>query len=114
MYYVPCDPTPDPPLYVLDPKTGRNAQLGRLDGLAERPLGLSVSPDGNTILYPRQVILRADLCLSRTSGEWLRAATRLEQLVPSRQYHRRVLFCEIDRHVGAGNEPRISRTRFFL
>jgi len=63
VYYVPCDPTPDPLLYVLDPKTGRNARLGRLDGLAERPLGLSVSPDGNTIVYPRQVLSRADLML---------------------------------------------------
>jgi hypothetical protein len=63
VYYVPCDPTPDPPVYVLDPKTGRNARLGRLDGLAERPLGLSVSPDGNTIVYPRQVLSRADLML---------------------------------------------------
>jgi Tol biopolymer transport system component len=63
VYYVPCDPTTDPPLYVLDQKIGRHARLGRLDGLAERPLGLSVSPDGNTILYPRQVLLRADLML---------------------------------------------------
>lgn len=28
-----------------------------------RPLGLSVSPDGNTIVYPRQVLSRADLML---------------------------------------------------
>jgi Tol biopolymer transport system component len=63
VYYVPCDPAPDPPVYVLDPKTGRNARLGRLDGLAERPLGLSISPDGNTIIYLRQVLSRADLML---------------------------------------------------
>jgi eukaryotic-like serine/threonine-protein kinase len=63
VYYVPCDPNPDPPLYVLDPKTGRSTQLGRLDGLFERPLGLSVSPDGNTIIYPKQVLSRADLML---------------------------------------------------
>jgi Tol biopolymer transport system component len=63
VYYVPCDPTSDPLVYVLDPKTGRTARLGRLDGLAERPLGLSVSPDGNTIVYPRQVLSRADLML---------------------------------------------------
>jgi eukaryotic-like serine/threonine-protein kinase len=63
VYYVPCDLTPDPPLYVLDPKTGRTAHLGRLDGLSNRPLGLSVSPDGNTIIYPRQVLSRADLML---------------------------------------------------
>ena len=63
VYYVPCDSTPDPPLYVLDQKTGRNARLGRLDGLAERPLGLSISPDGTTVIYPRQALLRADLML---------------------------------------------------
>ena len=63
VYYVPCDPDLDPPLYVLDPKTGRNARLGRLDGLSQRPLGLSVSPDGNTIIYPKQVLSRADLML---------------------------------------------------
>ena len=63
VYYVPCDLTPDPPLYVLDPKTGRTARLGRLDGLTTRPLGLSVSPDGNTVIYPRQVLSRADLML---------------------------------------------------
>ena len=39
VYYVPCDPSPDPPLYLLDPKTGRNARLGRLDGLRERAPG---------------------------------------------------------------------------
>jgi Tol biopolymer transport system component len=63
VYYVPCDPTSDPPLYVLDPKTDRNVRLGRLDGIFDRPLGLSVSPDGNTIIYPRQVLSRADLML---------------------------------------------------
>jgi eukaryotic-like serine/threonine-protein kinase len=63
VYYVPCDPAPDPPLYVLDPKTGRTVRLGRLDGLGQRPLGLSVSPDGNTIIYPRRVLSRADLML---------------------------------------------------
>jgi Tol biopolymer transport system component len=62
-YHVPCDPSPDPPVYLLDPKTGRNARLGTLDGLFPRPLGLSVSPDGNAIVYPRQVLSRADLML---------------------------------------------------
>jgi eukaryotic-like serine/threonine-protein kinase len=63
VYYVPCDPSPDPPVYLLDPKTGGNARLGTLDGLFQRPLGLSVSPDGETIVYPRQVLSRADLML---------------------------------------------------
>jgi Tol biopolymer transport system component len=52
VYYVPCDPSPDPPVYLLDLKTGRNARLGTLDGLFSRPLGLSVSPDGNAIVFP--------------------------------------------------------------
>ena len=43
---------PDPPLYVLDPKTGRTARLGRLDGLAMRPLGLSVSPEATQSSTP--------------------------------------------------------------
>src|SRR4051812_43363412 len=40
VYYVPCDQSPDPLVYLLDPKTGQNARLGTLDGLFERPLGL--------------------------------------------------------------------------
>jgi hypothetical protein len=63
VYYVPCDPSPDPPIYFLDSKTGRSARLGTLDALFERPLGLSVAPDGNAIIYPRQVLSRADLML---------------------------------------------------
>jgi Tol biopolymer transport system component len=63
VYYVPCDQSPDPPDYLLDPKTGRNTRLGTLDGLWPRPLGLSVSLDGNTIVYPRQVLSRGDLML---------------------------------------------------
>jgi Tol biopolymer transport system component/DNA-binding winged helix-turn-helix (wHTH) protein len=63
VYYVPCDPSSDPPVHVLDLKTGRDRRLGTLDGLRERPMGLSVSPDGNTIVYPRQVLARADLML---------------------------------------------------
>jgi Tol biopolymer transport system component len=63
VYYVPCDQSADPPVYLLDPRTGRNAGLGTLDGLWPRPPGLSVSPDGNTIVYPWQVLSRADLML---------------------------------------------------
>jgi hypothetical protein len=47
----------------MDLQTGRDRRLGTLDGVTERPLGLSVSPDGRTILYPRQVQIRADLML---------------------------------------------------
>ena len=38
-------------------------RVGTLEGLLDRPLGLSVSPDGKTIVYPRQVLGTADLML---------------------------------------------------
>ena len=49
--------------HVVDLKTGRGQRLGALEGLTSRPLGLSVSPDGKTIVYPRQVLSGADLML---------------------------------------------------
>ncbi len=63
VYYVPCDSSANPPIHVMDMQTGRDRRLGTLDGVTERPLGLSVSPDGRTILYPRQVQIGADLML---------------------------------------------------
>ena len=63
VYYVPCDSSANPPIHVMDLQTGRDRRLGTLDGVTERPLGLSVSPDGRTILYPRQVQIGADLML---------------------------------------------------
>jgi Tol biopolymer transport system component len=63
VYYVACDPTPNPPVYVLDLQTDRSRRLGTLDGITERPMGLSVSPDGNTIVYPKVTIQNADLML---------------------------------------------------
>ena len=63
VYYVPCDPSADPSVHVLDPETGRDRRLGTLEHLIFRPLGLSVSPDGRTILYPRLTSENADLML---------------------------------------------------
>jgi eukaryotic-like serine/threonine-protein kinase len=63
VYYVACDPSSNPPLHVLDLKTGRDRLLGTLDGLIDRPLGLAVSPDGKTIVYPRAMHRDADLML---------------------------------------------------
>jgi Tol biopolymer transport system component len=63
VYYVPCDPSPDPPIHVRDPKTGRDERLGTLDGLSGLPLGLSVAPDGKSIVYAKRVLSRADLML---------------------------------------------------
>ena len=40
VYYVPCDLSDDPPVYVLDPETGRDRRLGTLEKLTSRPLGL--------------------------------------------------------------------------
>ena len=75
---MPCDPraahtpefdwrvnrqSPDPPVHILDLKSGSDRRLGTLEGLAWRPLGLAVSADGRTILYPRQVHINADLML---------------------------------------------------
>jgi WD40 repeat protein len=53
----------DAPVHVLDLESGRDRRLGTIEGLTYRPLGLAVSPDGNTILYPRQVHLSSDLML---------------------------------------------------
>jgi Tol biopolymer transport system component/DNA-binding winged helix-turn-helix (wHTH) protein len=61
IYYVPCDSSADPSVHVLDLKTGRHQRLGTLDGLTDRPLGLAVSPDGKTIVYPRKGHSTADL-----------------------------------------------------
>jgi serine/threonine protein kinase len=63
VYYVACDPSSNPPVHVLDLETGRDRLLGTLDGLVDRPLGLAVSPDGKTIVYPRVMHTDADLML---------------------------------------------------
>jgi Tol biopolymer transport system component/serine/threonine protein kinase len=63
VYYVACDPSPNPALHVLDLQTGRDRRLGTLDGITERPMGLSVSSDGRTIVYPKVTTQNADLML---------------------------------------------------
>jgi len=63
VFYVACDPGSNPPLHVLDLETGRDRLLGTLEGLQDRPLGLAVSPDGKTIVYPRETHVDADLML---------------------------------------------------
>jgi len=63
VYYVPCDPSADSSVHLLDLETGQDRRLGTLEKLTERPLGLSVSPDGKTIVYPRQILNNANLML---------------------------------------------------
>ena len=57
VYYVACDPGPDPELHVMNPVTGHDRLLGRLEKYEYRfrPLGLAVSPDGASVLYPRRI-----------------------------------------------------------
>jgi Tol biopolymer transport system component len=67
VYYVPCESGIDPPLRLLNPNTGEDRLLGKLEQFEQDPLvpslGLSVSPDGTSVLYPRRVIDSSDLML---------------------------------------------------
>jgi hypothetical protein len=63
VYYVPCDSSSNPPVHVMDLETGRDWSFGVLESPTARPLGLSVSPDGKSIVYPRLTYLNRDLML---------------------------------------------------
>ena len=65
LYYVECGSDPNPAVHVMDPSTGRDRLLGRLERFSSSycPMGLSVSPDGTTILYNKVVNDGADLML---------------------------------------------------
>jgi hypothetical protein len=63
VYYVLCDPGDKPPIEVIEWEAGRIRRLGTLDNLAGGADGLSVSPDGKTIVYPRVVSTTRDLML---------------------------------------------------
>jgi serine/threonine protein kinase len=52
---------PPPPLFLRDPVTGRERVLGTLEHAV--PYGLTVSPDGKTVLYTRQVNEGKDLMM---------------------------------------------------
>jgi hypothetical protein len=65
LYYVECGSDPNPAVHGMDPLTGRDRLLGRLERFSSGyyPMGLSVSPDGTTILYNKVVNHGADLML---------------------------------------------------
>ena len=69
IYYVPCPGVSPPgettPLRVLDPKTGKDSEVGMLEQyhLGLLTAGFAVSPDGKTILYGRTVSSGADLMM---------------------------------------------------
>jgi len=59
IYYLPCQDTSvtTPIVHLLDPVTGSDREAGRLENYtyARTPGGFTVSPDGRTILYERQI-----------------------------------------------------------
>jgi hypothetical protein len=59
VYHVGCA-WPEAPLFLLDAATGRDRLLGRLEKPSQ---GLTVSPDGKTILYARVVREGSDLMM---------------------------------------------------
>jgi len=67
LYYVPCVAGANPPLDVIDLKTARTRRLGTLEMYENNSnapaLGLSISPDGDAILYLRHMTDSADLML---------------------------------------------------
>jgi eukaryotic-like serine/threonine-protein kinase len=61
VYHLGCEEGPTGrPLYLLDFATGRDRLLGKLE---KAVLGLTVSPDGRTILYTKRVEQGADLMM---------------------------------------------------
>ena len=62
IYYVPC-PGAEPQLRVRNPVTLKDRRYGTLEKFENGNGGLSVSPDGKTVLYSRLVSGGADLML---------------------------------------------------
>jgi hypothetical protein len=65
IYYAGCEPRSDPPVYLLNPATGKQRLLGQLAKLTQSlPVAsLGVSPDGTRVLYTRNASDGADLML---------------------------------------------------
>ena len=63
IYYAGCEPRSDPPVYLLNPATGKERLLGQLEKLTQGMpiITLGVSPDGTRVLYTREVSSGADL-----------------------------------------------------
>jgi serine/threonine protein kinase len=63
VYYCPCTDRPDAPLHAIDPETDKDRVVGTLDQASPFILGISVSPDGKSVLYNRRVSWGQDLML---------------------------------------------------
>ncbi len=61
LYSLECSDGPETPLFVRDPATGQGRLLGKLDRAAGA--GLTVSPDGKTILFTKIVGQGSDLMM---------------------------------------------------
>ena len=61
--YAGCEPRSDPPVYLLNPATGKQRLLGQLEKPTQSipVVTLGVSPDGTRVLYTRDVSNGADL-----------------------------------------------------
>ncbi len=65
IYYAGCEPGPDVPVYLLNPASGKQQVIGKLEKVKRGVphCGLAVSPDGARVLYTREVSNGADLML---------------------------------------------------
>ena len=69
IYYVPCSasfaPGPTTPVRVMDPRTGKDREVGRLEqfNMGNMTAGFAVAPDGKTILYSRVVSSGSDVMM---------------------------------------------------
>jgi Tol biopolymer transport system component len=63
IYYIACDPTPDPPIRLVEVDTGRDRVVPTPEQIESEDRDFSVSPDGRTILYAKRGASIADLVL---------------------------------------------------
>jgi len=65
IYYAGCEPRADPPVYLLNPATGKQQLLGQLEKPTQSiPVaGFGVSPDGTRVLYTRDASNGRDLMM---------------------------------------------------
>ncbi len=85
IYYAGCEPRSDPPVYLLNPATGKQRLLGQLEKPTQSipVVTLGVSPDGTRVLYTRDVSNGADLMTDRELPVNRRCLKRTIRAAPS-------------------------------
>jgi Tol biopolymer transport system component len=63
LYYIGCADGPQAPLYRLDIASGQRRHVGQLERGQGVVMGLTISADGKTILYGREVPWSSDLMM---------------------------------------------------